>query len=773
MDKTTSVAEQGPAAGEMRQGAIIQLLVLEENAGDAILLERALQDGRLSVHMKRARTREGFLGLLDDFHPDLIIANYAVRSYDGLTALDDVRKKGIDVPYIIVLAGSIGQNAAVEMLKRGAADCILKNEMSRLVPAIVRALQGHEERVAQRKREEALRTSEKFKGLAASSQDAIIMIDERENVSYWNEAAERVFGYASDEMMGAGMVTLFASVGHAEAYRKELREFNKTGEAMHLRKPLTVMAMKKDGTEFLIELAISTLQLKGAWHAVSIVRDVTERKLAEDVLRRSERNLVRAQEIAHIGSWRWDIVDGRLVWSHGSHEAYRVFGLAEQQRTVTFETFLQAVHAEDRDRVKKTVDAALCGEVPYDLDHRIVLNDGSVRFVHEQAAVIRDDSGRVVGMEGTVHDITTRKAQEEMLHRQLENMTALSDIAISISSSLDVRVALSVLLDKLTALLQVDAADVLLLDQESLYLNYAAGRGFRNPEVVQSTHVRLGKGHAGQAAYERRPLIITNLSETLTKALKGEQFESYIAMPLIAQGKVKGVLEIFQRNMLKQTPEWMNFLGLLAEQAAIAIDNASMFDSLQRFSTELTLSYDATLEGWGRTLEFRDEDTMGHTQRVTELTLQLGRIMGMTDPELVQARRGALLHDIGKISIPDRILLKPGPLTLEELSIMKLHTVYAQELISGIPFLRPAIDIPYCHHEMWNGAGYPRGLKGEDIPFNARVFAVIDVADALISERHYRPAWPVEKTYQHIAGLRGVHFDPLVVDAFLGMKWAA
>jgi HD-GYP domain-containing protein (c-di-GMP phosphodiesterase class II) len=373
-------------------------------------------------------------------------------------------------------------------------------------------------------------------------------------------------------------------------------------------------------------------------------------------------------------------------------------------------------------------------------------------------------------MEGIVQDITGRKASEEMLKRQVEHMTALSDISISISSSLDIRVTLNVLLEKLTTLLKVDAADVLLLDKDSLYLNYAAGRGF-SASAVQSTHVRLGKGHAGQAAYERRALIITDLSGTLTNALKGEEFESYIAMPLIARGKVKGVLEIFQRKALEPTQEWMAFLELLAGQAAIAIDNASLVDSLQRFATELTLSYDATLEGWGRTLEFRDKDTQGHTERVTEMTLRLGRLLEMTDPELMQVRRGALLHDIGKIGIPDAILLKPGPLSTEEKEIMQLHPVYAHKLLSGIPFLRPAMDIPYCHHEMWNGQGYPRGLKGEDIPFKARVFSVIDVADALITDRPYRAAWPVEKAYQHIAALRGVHFDPSVVDAFIDMKW--
>jgi len=614
-------------------------------------------------------------------------------------------------------------------------------------------------------------SEEMFEGLATAAQDGIILIDEKEKISYWNQAAENLFNYSAVEVLGKKMPMLFTSARDAAAYRKELRLFSKIGAAEAPRKLLTLLAVKKDGSEFPIELTVSTLQLKGVWHAVSILRDVTARTGAEARLRSSERNLIRAQEIAHIGSWRWDIVDNQIMWSHGSAEAYRIFGFFNRRRNLTFATFLQAVHPDDRDRVRETVDNALAGGQRYDIDHRIVLADGSVRFVQEQAEVIHDDSGKVTGVEGTVHDITSRKLSEEMLQRQLEKMTALSDIAIAISSSLDVRTTLNVLLERLTSLLKVDAATVLLLDKESLYLNFAAGRGFWGV-AAQSTHVRLGKGHAGKAAYDREARVITDFSTSVTSALLGEKFVAYIAMPLISKGQVQGVLEIFQRKPLDPTREWMDFLELLSGQAAIAIDNAAMFGGLERFATELTLSYDATLEGWGRTLEFRDEDTMGHTERVAEMSLQLGRLLGLADHELVQVRRGALLHDIGKISIADSILLKPGPLTPAEHVIMQRHTTSARDLLSGIPFLRPAIDIPYCHHERWDGRGYPRGLRGEDIPFKARLFAIVDVADALISKRPYRAAWPVEKAYTYLASLKGSHFDPLVVEAFLDMKWS-
>jgi HD-GYP domain-containing protein (c-di-GMP phosphodiesterase class II) len=182
---------------------------------------------------------------------------------------------------------------------------------------------------------------------------------------------------------------------------------------------------------------------------------------------------------------------------------------------------------------------------------------------------------------------------------------------------------------------------------------------------------------------------------------------------------------------------------------------------------ELMLAYDSTLEGWSQALDLRDKETEGHTRRVTVATARLAQQMGLGAGELVHVKRGAMLHDIGKMGIPDSILLKPGPLTEEEWKVMRLHPVYAYKMLSPIPFLRPAIDIPYCHHEKWDGSGYPSGLKGEEIPLAARIFMVVDVWDALRSDRPYRRAWSEEKVRGYIGKLAGTHFDPDVVQAFL------
>jgi HD-GYP domain-containing protein (c-di-GMP phosphodiesterase class II) len=253
----------------------------------------------------------------------------------------------------------------------------------------------------------------------------------------------------------------------------------------------------------------------------------------------------------------------------------------------------------------------------------------------------------------------------------------------------------------------------------------------------------------------------------LPDLLTEEGFVAYYGTPLIAKGQVKGVLEIYHRLPLEPDAEWVNFFETLAGQAAIAIDNAGLFESLQRANLELTLAYDRTLEGWVRALDLRDKETLGHTQRVTDMTLRLARAMSMGETVLLPIRRGALLHDIGKMGIPDRILHKPGPLTDDEWAIMRKHPEYAYELLSPIEYLRQALEIPYCHHERWDGTGYPRGLKGEEIPLAARIFSIVDVWDALLSNRPYRRGCTEVSVLEYIRKHAGTSFDARLVEAFL------
>jgi HD-GYP domain-containing protein (c-di-GMP phosphodiesterase class II) len=194
-----------------------------------------------------------------------------------------------------------------------------------------------------------------------------------------------------------------------------------------------------------------------------------------------------------------------------------------------------------------------------------------------------------------------------------------------------------------------------------------------------------------------------------------------------------------------------------------------MITELDRSNYELLEAYDSSLEGWSRALELRDYDTDEHSRRVVIMAMRMAVDLGIPDEELIHVRRGAMLHDIGKMGVPDSILLKPGKLTEEEWEVMRRHPVFAYEMLRPIKYLRPAIDIPYCHHEKWDGSGYPNGLKGEDIPLSARIFSIVDVWDALTSDRPYRKAWSNEKTIEFIHSQRNIHFDPIVVDALVSI----
>ncbi len=297
-----------------------------------------------------------------------------------------------------------------------------------------------------------------------------------------------------------------------------------------------------------------------------------------------------------------------------------------------------------------------------------------------------------------------RISLHEETTRQLQKLQALHAVDSAINASLDLRFTLNVLLEHVTVQLGVDAAGVLLLHPGLKMLEYAAVRGFRT-NAIEQTRLRLGESCAGKAALERRTVQVRNPAEApdekCASLLKAEGFTACVSVPLIAKGEVKGVLEVFQQKPFSPDAEWLNFLETMAGQAAIAVDNARLFEGMQHANLELVPAYDATIEGWAHALGMRDEETAGHSRRVTEITLDISRKMGMNEEKLVHVRRGALLHDIGKMGIPDAILLKPGKLTEEEWEIMRRHTIYAYQMLSCIEYLRPALEIPYCHHEKW------------------------------------------------------------------------
>jgi HD-GYP domain-containing protein (c-di-GMP phosphodiesterase class II) len=252
-----------------------------------------------------------------------------------------------------------------------------------------------------------------------------------------------------------------------------------------------------------------------------------------------------------------------------------------------------------------------------------------------------------------------------------------------------------------------------------------------------------------------------------------EGVRALCAVPLIAKGQMVGVLVVAHRRPYDPDEDWLGFLDVLAGQTAMAVDAGKSFEDVQRANLELGLAYDTTIEGWSNALDLRDRATSFHTRRVADMTVALARLAGMSPSELVHVRRGALLHDIGKMGVPDAILLKPGKLTDEEWKVMRQHPTIAHDLLAPIAYLRPALDIPWCHHERWDGTGYPRGLRGEQIPVAARLFAVVDTWDAMHSDRPYRRGQSEMKVRAELRRMAGTQHEPRAVDLFFALLGGA
>jgi HD-GYP domain-containing protein (c-di-GMP phosphodiesterase class II) len=360
-----------------------------------------------------------------------------------------------------------------------------------------------------------------------------------------------------------------------------------------------------------------------------------------------------------------------------------------------------------------------------------------------------------------------------------ERLSALRSIEMAISTGVDLQATLKILIDKVVSQLKIDAVDLLLMTSDTNMMVYSAGSGFLTKHV-EEVKIKPGQGFAGHIAQKHSVIAIEDLDDYISKSTTrtateiknsplytAENIKTYFGIPLISDDKFLGVLEVFHRTPYSPSKDWYSFLETFAAQAAIAINKASLFNELQDSNIELVNAYDTTIEGWARALDYRDKETEGHSRRVTDMTADIAKKTDFSEEELLHVRRGALLHDIGKMGVPDRILLKQGSLDEEERKIIMRHPDIAYNLLSPITFLRPTIDIPYCHHERWDGTGYPRELKGEEIPLAARIFCIVDVWDALRSDRPYRKAWSSDKTLKYIKEQSGSHFDPKVVELFI------
>lgn len=640
------------------------------------------------------------------------------------------------------------------------------------------------------KAEALLSSSSKFLSLLEALPDALVVADEKGLIVLVNSQTEKLFGFGRSEISGQPVETLIPD-RFRRKHAKHHSHYLAAGQNRSMGTGLDLIARRKDGSEFPVDISLSPLEASGSRFVIAAIRDITERKRLEYLLHEAtqrktdllEERYRRIVETAEEGIWTTD-TENRTTFVN--HKLASMLGYTMEE--MLGKSLYDFMDAESGRIARVSLEKRQQG-ISEELDFKFRHKDGSDLWAIVAANPIMED-GVYVGALAMVTDITERKKVLEKLReseeknrtlyesaeQRLSQTLALRSIDNAISNSLDLKFTLDIVLTQARNELKVDAADILLYNETTHVLNFFVGQGFHTT-ATQEAHVPLGKSYAGNVVLERKPMHLSNLSSRKTEFLESEHFplegfEEYHCVPLIAKGKILGVLEIFNRTVLNPTDEWVDYLETLAGQAAIAIDNITLFEGLQKANDQLVLGYDATIEGWSRALDLRDKETEGHTQRVTDLTVRLATRMGIRDEELVQVRRGALLHDIGKMGVPDNILHKPAKLTEEEWELMRQHPANAFRLLSPITYLKDALDIPYAHHEKWDGSGYPRGLAGETIPFTARLFAVIDVYDALTSDRPYRKAWSKEKALDYIKEESGIHFDPRVVKTFLEMRIA-
>lgn len=751
----------------------MRILYVEDDLFDADLTRRALRKHAPHVELEIARSARDARELLDQGAGfDLMLTDLRLPDGSGMSLLTLVRERRLPMA-VVVITGQGDEEVAVSALKAGANDYLVKrqNYLEHLAITL--------EAAYRRFLAEARADERPLSVLYLENDPADVEAVRRHFSNHAHHihlhsvysAAEilTLLPESGDPGFDALMLNYHQQDLNALDLLKELRQVRRLEIPIILvtalgDEELAVQALRLGAYDYVVKNPGYLYRLPGlienAYHRLQLIRE-------QAALRQSEERFRRLAENAPDIIYRLRS-SPTVCLEYISPAVETVTGYSPDELIGGPRNWLRAIYPEDR-RVFR--DRFISPEpVIAPVEVRFIRKDGQIIWVEARNTTVRDDSGMIEVQEGIIRDVTERKRAEERIRLQLQRLHALRAIDSAITANLNLTQTLDELLGHVCTQLDMDAAAIMLYDAAEDILTCRAEKGFRKSNGA--LQVKLAESPSAAAIESLRPTVtlqsmLPNDGIQTAESWRAEGFKACFSAPLVIKQNVSGVLEVYSRTQVEVDGEWLNFLETLAGQAAIAIDNAGLLDGLQHANQELIEAYDVTLEGWVGALDLRDRETEEHTRRVTEMTMCLAEAFGIDEAMLPHIRRGALLHDIGKMGIPDGILLKPGPLTDSETVLMRRHPEFAYQLLSPIAYLRPALDIPLYHHERWDGTGYPKGLKGEAIPLPARIFAVVDVWDALSSDRPYRLAWEKDRVLDYIRSERGRHFDPQVVDVFL------
>lgn len=582
-----------------------------------------------------------------------------------------------------------------------------------------------------------------------------------------NAHGESLFGLQGLDLIGRDLATLFADEADFHAFMVEARARIDAGAQFRG----SCRMRRRDGTvletEHVIQAMDASVGRRGG--IIDVVRDVTAHAMATRALRQQEEQyrLLAVHSLDII--WSMDL---ELRFQYVSPAVTTLLGYQPEEMIGT----VLGHYVEPGELARLTAIIQLEMEsmdtgpegtlVETWMRHR----NGSLVPVEVHGFIRRDHRGAPTGIQGSTRDIRQRLESASALRALVHRLKTLGRIDEAIRAGSSASLLFHVGATEARDTLEAGAVSILRLVEPDHRLIPVANVGFRT-DLGDSVELHLDEGLIGEALVERRStgaddILAPGSRFARPDIAEAEGFRGFAMAPMIARGRVLGVIAAFRRHVGRFTPDLEEFLGVLAGQVAVGVLHVESYRDLETANEQLLLAYDENIEAWSRALDQRDHETQGHSQRVTAIAVKLAQHAGIEGRELRYLRWGALLHDIGKMGIPDAILRKAGPLTPEEWAIVQQHPVIARDLLLPIRYLAPAIAIPYSHHERWDGQGYPLGLAGKDIPLAARLFAVVDVFDAMRSTRPYRQGWGEARVLRDLRARAGSHLDPELVELF-------